>query len=167
MVKKLSVIAGLSTLFIFITFLAFQIAVLIFPQREVPAPIITPGQTPLMVAVTGTKSIAGADDPTTEFDIYEDTQTSNRTIGEFCVDLSNFDTVHTTGDTITIRVYEQIDGTNYRQLDNAIFTDNSITNHGLVKNFMSPGRKVKFTAKTSADRGSFDLAYSFSYRLEN
>jgi|SRR3990167_4977631 len=134
-------------------------------QERVYAPI-TPGQTPLMVAVTGTKAIAGGDNPTVEFTIYEDTQTSNRTVGEFCVDLSDFDTVHTTGDTITLRVYEKIDGTNYRQLDNAIFTDNSITNHGLVKNFMSPGRAVKFTGQTSADRGAVNFAYSYSYRIE-
>lgn len=163
--KKLSAIAGLSTLFIFLTFLAFQIAVLIFPQREVPAPIITPGQTPLMVAVTGTKSILAADNPTVEFDIYEDTSTSNRTVGEFMVSLADFDTVHTTGDTITLRVYAKIDGTNYRQLDNAIYTDNSITNHGLVKNFMT-SRAVKFTAQTSADRGAFTLDYSYSTRTE-
>ena len=164
--KKLSFIAGLSTLFIFIAFLVFQIAVLIFPMRDVPAPIITPGQVPLMVAVTGTKSVAGGDDPTVEFTIYEDTSTTNRTVGEFLADLNSFDTVHTTADTITLRVYAKIDGTTYRQLDNAIYTDNSITNHGLVKNFMC-GRSVKFTAQTSADRGAFSIPFYYTYRLEN
>jgi len=148
-------------------FLLAFVGMAVWITQECAYAPITPGQTPLMVAVTGTKSVLVADDPTVAFDIYEDTQTSNRTIGEFCVDLSNFDTVHTTGDTVTIRVLEQIDGTTYRQLDNAIFTDNSITNHGIVKNFMSPGRKVKFTAQTSADRGAFVLSYSYSYRLEN
>ena len=165
MVKKLSVIAGLSTLFIFLAFLAFQIAVLIFVQREVPAPIF-PGQVPLMTATSGTKAIAVADNPTVEFDIYEDASTTNRTAGEFTVDLSNFDTVHTTGDTITVRVYEQVAGTTYRQLDNAVYTDNSITNHVLVKNFMT-NRKVKYTAQTSADRGAFDLYFAYRYRNEN
>lgn len=122
-----------------------------------------------ITAVSGIYSIDVADNPTVEFTIYEDNSTIPRTVGEFLVDLqkasTGFDAVHTPGDTITIRVYVKIDGVNYRQLDNSPFVDNSITNHPLVKNFMT-NRPVKFTGQTSADRGAFDLPYSFTYRNE-
>ena len=153
-----------------LVFLMFVAILIWLPEQKAYAPI-TPGQVPLMKAVTGTKSIAGGDDPTVEFTIYEDAQTSNRTVGDFTCDLQKatvgFDAVATAADTLTIRIYEQIDGTNYKQLDNPIYTAGSITNNVEVRNFMSPGRKVKFTGQASADRGAFDLPFAFSFRNEN
>lgn len=113
--------------------------------------------------------VAG-DDTTTNLTIFEDTRTFIREVGDIFIDLliatTGFDAVHTTGDTITIRFWVKVDGTNYRQIDNAVFTDNSITNNAAVKRFITT-RPFKVTAAVSADRGAYSLQYAYCYFTKN
>ena len=115
-------------------------------------------------------TFAAAADTTTNLSIFEDNRTFIREVGDIFIDLlvatTGLDAVHTTGDTITIRFWSKIDGTNWRQIDNAVFTDNSITNNAAVKGFITT-RPFKVTAAVSADRGAYALTYAYCYFTKN
>jgi len=121
--------------------------------------------------VQGTYSVEVADNPTVEFDVLTLDLSSGEfwTYSDITVDLekatTGFDAVATAGDTITFRLYQKIDGTNYREVDNAIYTAGSITCNVLVSG-NTTAEDMKVTAQTSADRGAFDLPYLYSKKVQ-
>ena len=114
--------------------------------------------------VTATKSFSAGDVTTNDLTVFEETTSGARMVGDIYIDLlkatSGFNAVASAGDTLTIKLWVKIDGTNYRQVDNAIYTAGFITNNVSV-NFLLVGQDSKITAAVSVDRGAYDLPYTY------